>query len=106
MEDVLKRLLNAEIEAEALVSDAEAAYERAMQATRDEIQANERRFEEQLPELRAAALKTAQERAQQTIAELKRRYEERQREQHNLAAERSDAALQAALALVLDAERH
>ncbi len=105
MEDVLKRLLDAEVKAEAMVKDAEVEYERVMLATREEIKVAERRFDTQVPELRSAALKSAQERATQTIAELKRRYEERQREQHAIAGERSAEALDAALALLLDSGR-
>ncbi len=105
MEDVLKRLLDAEVKAEAMVKEAEAEYERVMLATREEIKVTERRLDAQVPELRSAALKSAQERATQTIAELKRRYEERQREQHAMAGERSSEALDAALTLLLDSGR-
>ena len=105
MEDVLKRLLDAEAKAEAMVKDAEAEYDRVMLATREEIRSSEQRFDAQIPELRNAAVKSAQERAVQTIAELKRRYEERQREQHAIAGERSAEALDAALAVLLDTGR-
>lgn len=105
MEDVLKRLLDAEVKAEAMVKDAEAEYERVMLATREEIKAAESRYATQIPALHSAALKSAQERATQTIAELKRRYEERQREQHTIAGDRSAEALNAALELLLDSGR-
>ncbi len=105
MEDVLKRLLDAEVKAEAMVKEAEAEYERVMLTTREEIVAAQQRFDAQIPELRNAALKAARERAAQTVAELKRRYEERRREQHAIAGERSAEALDAALALLLDSAR-
>lgn len=105
MEDVLKQLLEAEMQAEKLVADAESRYAQIVQQARDEIRAAETRFETTVPELRAAHDTKAKERAGQTIAELKRRYDERQREQHDLAEQRSNEALEAAVAILIDPAR-
>jgi V/A-type H+/Na+-transporting ATPase subunit G/H len=105
MEDILKQLLDAEVQAEKLVAEAEAKYAQIMQQTRDETRAVETRYEALVPDLRAAHEAKAKDRAAQTIAELKRRYDERQREQHNLAEQRSNDALEAAVAILIDPAR-
>ena len=105
MEDVLKQLLDAEVKAEKLVADAEARHALIVQQTREEMRATETRFEQTIPELRAGHEAKARERATQTIAELKRRYDERQREQHDLAEQRSAEALEAAVAILIDPAR-
>lgn len=106
MEDVLKQLLDAEFKAERLVTDAEAKYAQIVQQARDEMRAIEERYEATVPDLRAAHETKAKERAAQTIAELKRRYDERQREQHNLAEQRTREALEAAVAILIDPARN
>jgi hypothetical protein len=49
-----------------------------------------------------AFIRRAEERAEQTIAELKRRYDERHVQLRNLAEEHEQEALQEAFALLLD----
>lgn len=103
MEDVLKRLLDTEHKAESLVDAAHAERDRILDAAQAEARAAEAQLEARLPELRAGYLGKAHERAEQAIAEITRRSNERQRELRQQAEAHEDAALAAALALLTDA---
>lgn len=100
MEDVLKRLLDTEHKAEALVDAAHAERDRILDAAQAEAHAAEAQLEARLPELRAGYLSKAHERAEQAIAEITRRANERQRELRQQAEAHEEAALAAALALL------
>lgn len=62
----------------------------------------EARFEAGRAELRAPFLHEAQARAEQAVAELTRKYGERQRTLRELASRHESEAVEAALALLLD----
>lgn len=105
MEDVLKRLLQAETEAEAVIEAAQRERERRVDAALAETRANEARFEARLAELRRPYIAEAEARAEQGVAELTRKYGERQRVLRELAARHEAEAVAAAVALLLDMER-
>lgn len=105
MEDELQRLLDTELQAEALVREAELKREKMIRQGLDDARTAEQRFEARLPELRASFMEKADERAHQAVAELARRYEERRARLRALAQEREQEAIQAALALLLDPGR-
>ena len=63
---------------------------------------SERRFEQGRAELRAPFLAEARTRAEQSVAELTRRYEERQRSLREMASRHEQEAVRAALESVLD----
>ncbi len=102
MEDVLKRLLETEHTAENLVDAAHAERDRILNEAQAEARAAEARLEARLPELRAALLSKAAERAEQSITEITRRAGERQRDLRHLAESHEREALAAALALLTD----
>lgn len=106
MEDVLKRLLEAEARAEGLVAEAARKREQIVRQATEETRAAELRFEERIPEIQGSFSGKAQERAEQAIAELKRRYEERQRSLRALAERQTGEAVNGALAILLDVEKH
>jgi len=106
MEDVLKRLLEAEARAEAMVAEATAKRERIIRQATEEARAAELRFEQRIPEIQGSFAGKAQERAEQAIAELKRRYEERHKGLRALAERQAPEAVNAAVAILLDAERN
>ena len=91
MDDTLKRLLEAEMRAEGLAQQAEA-------------KAQEERFRARIPDLHKGYIQKSEERAEQTIAELKRRYDERHIQLRNMAEEREEDALVAAFDLLLAAD--
>jgi len=102
MEDILKRLLDAEARASAEVARASAERERIIQEALEQARRAEAQFAEGLAELHAPYLRQAGERAETAIAELHRKYEERGRELRALAEQRESSAIEAAIALLLD----
>jgi vacuolar-type H+-ATPase subunit H len=105
MEDVLKRLLEAESRVEALMKEAEAERDRLVQEARVEARTVEERFAARLPALRASYLEKAEAQAAQALRELERRYEEQHAQIRTLAEQRLQDTVAAAVALVLDPSR-
>lgn len=102
MDETLRRLLDAELRAEKLAQEAEQEQERMIQAALREARAEEERFTARVPDLHRGFLHKAEERAEQTVAELKRRYDERHVQLRNLAGEREQDALEGAFAHLID----
>jgi V/A-type H+-transporting ATPase subunit G/H len=105
MDDTLNRLIEAETRAERLAQEAEREQERVIQAALAEAKALDERFTARIPDLHREQINKAEERAGQTVAELKRRYDERHVELRDMAEQREDDALRAAFRLLLDPER-
>lgn len=102
VDDTLKRLLDAEMRAEKLAQDAEAEQERLIQEAMREARSEDERFTARVPEMHRAFIGKAEERAEQTVAELKRRYDERHVQLRNMAEQREQDALEASFALLID----
>lgn len=105
MDDALKRLLEAEAQADAAVTRANAERERIIQEALEQARAAETSFASGVAELRSPYLRQAEERAAQAIAELRRKYDERGRMLRSQAEAREAVAVKAALEVVLDATR-
>jgi vacuolar-type H+-ATPase subunit H len=105
MEEVLQRLLKAESAAEAIAKEADAERERLVEDAKAEAVAAEQKFLQRLPDIRASLLEKAEANAQQTLTELKRRYEERHADLRAIASEHEREAVKAVLAILLDPER-
>jgi vacuolar-type H+-ATPase subunit H len=102
MEDTLKRLLLVENEAEQEVVKANANREQIIQQALDEAhQAEQQLIKAKIPEIHANWLDKAQGQANQTIAELNKRYEERKARLRVLAEENQPKALDAAVQLLM-----
>jgi vacuolar-type H+-ATPase subunit H len=106
MEDALKKLLEAELRADAEVAHASAERERTIQEALDQARRAESQFVAGIDELRGPYVKQAEERAATAIAELRRKYDERGRGLRAQAEARESAAVEAALAVVLDPKRN
>lgn len=104
MDDTLKRLLDTEVRAEQIAKQADEERERVIQGALLEARAEEDRFEARIPDLRASFTEKAELRADQTVSELKRRYDERHTQLRTQAEERENDALDAAFALLIDPE--
>jgi V/A-type H+-transporting ATPase subunit G/H len=104
MDDTLQRLLDAEVRAEKIAQEAEDEQENIIQGALSEARAQEDRFRAGIPELHRSYIEKAQERAEQTVAELKRRYDERHALLRDTAEQREDEALEAAFEVLLSAE--
>jgi V/A-type H+-transporting ATPase subunit G/H len=105
MGDSLKELLDAETEAEAIVASGEKARDAIVQKALDDAAEMEKQFQQRLPELHQSFLDKAQERAVQSIAEIKLRYDEHNKELRRLASKHEKEALDLSIALVLDSSQ-
>jgi len=104
VDDTLQRLLDAEMRAEKIAQTAEAEQGHIIQAALKEAQAEDERFIARVPDLHRGYIAKAQERAEQTVAELKRRYDERHVQLRNMAEEREEEALTAAFQVLISPE--
>lgn len=102
MDDQLQRLLETEARAQAVIDAASQERQRIVDAALAAARDAETRFEAGRADLRAPYLLEAQARAEQAVAELARKYGERQRALRELAARHEAEAVDAALALLLD----
>ena len=105
MDDSLQRLLDAEHRAQEIVQKAEAQRQAAIQQALRDAHNEEERFEVRVPELHESFVSKAQARAEQTVNELKRRYDEHHLRVRQLAEEREEEALEAAFATLIDPSR-
>ena len=105
MGDSLKELLDAETRAEAIVPSGEKARDAIVQKALDDAAEMEKQFQQRLPELHQSFNDKAQERAVQSIAEIKLRYDEHNKELRILANKHEKEALDLAIALVLDSDQ-
>jgi V/A-type H+/Na+-transporting ATPase subunit G/H len=102
MESSLKRLLEAELQAEQQVNAASQQREQIIAQALQAAQELEHNFRHQLPDLKAAQLEKAKQKATQTIAELHKRYEGRKARLRELSEQQQHKAVSATLALVID----
>ena len=97
MEDTLKRLLDAEVKAQAQVDEAQKQRDRLVSQAREEARNAERRFNKRIPGIQDSFRGKAEERARQSIAEMQRRYEERGARIKEAAEKATDTAVTAAM---------
>ncbi len=99
-EEALKRLLDAEAKAEEIIARADEERRRIVEEAEQEIQASVKRHAEHVQEIRASYIAQAEQRAQQTITELKRRHAERAAALRAAATGLEPRALDTAMALL------
>jgi hypothetical protein len=105
MDDTLQRLLAAEMRAEKIAQQAEQDQERVIHKAMSDAKAENDRFTARIPDLHRSFIAKAEERADQNIAELRRRYDERHIQLRDQAEQREDEAVAAAFQVLIDAER-
>lgn len=105
MEDVLKRLLDAEQQAEARVEEADARRKQMIQEALDRARQMEIEFEKQVEARRRPFLAAAEEGAMRRVAELDTLAAETQRRLRQQAETNEEAAVKAAMALILGADK-
>lgn len=105
MNDVLKRMLDAEQRAQRLVDDALEQQKKMLELAREEAHEAEQRFESRMHDLRHDLENKAEAEAARTISQMERRSREH-REQLKASAEdcRHDA-VDAVVSIVTDPER-
>jgi vacuolar-type H+-ATPase subunit H len=101
MDDTLKRLLATENAASELVKKAQQDSEHLVQTALKEAHQQEQRFHARIPELQASFLEKSDQRAQQTVAEMERRFEERLAHLRDAAEANEESALDAAFRQLL-----
>ena len=105
MDDLLKRMLEAEQRAQRLVDDALEEQKKMLERAREEAQKAEKHFEARMQEVRLDLENKAEAEAARTIAQMERRSKENL-EQLNAAAEKfREEACEAAMQIVTDPER-
>jgi V/A-type H+-transporting ATPase subunit G/H len=102
MDDQLQRLLETEARAQAVIDAASRERQRVIEDALAAVRDAEARFEAGRAKLRTPFLNEAQGRAEQAVAELSRKYGERQRTLRDLASRHEAEAVDAALTLLLD----
>lgn len=105
VDELLKRLLDAEAKAELIIAGADTERQQVIEQARHDARDAEQRHAERISEIHASFLSQAEQRAQQTIAELKRRHSEHSTALQNAAEQRRQQALEAAVALLIDPEQ-
>jgi vacuolar-type H+-ATPase subunit H len=105
VDEQLQRLLEAEARAQTVIDGASHERQRMIDEALAAVRDAEARFEASRAELRAPFLHEAQARADQAVAELTRKYGERQRNLRELASRHETEAVKAALTLLLDPSR-
>jgi hypothetical protein len=105
MDESIYDLLKVEQEAEQIVLNGEKEREAIRQKALDDANATIKQFNDRLPEMHQSFLDKAQERADQNIAELKLRYNERNQELRALAEEHEEEALNEAIKHLLKTEQ-
>lgn len=106
MDNVLQRLLDAELKAQHIVEDAKQERDLLVNEAREEVKRAEQRFELRIPEIYSAFNDKAQERAQAQISELERRYQERHELLVQIAEQHQEQAVAEVLNLLLDAKQN
>ena len=101
MSDSLKDLLQAETEAEAIVTDGERERDSIVQKALDDAREMETQFQDRVPELHRSFIEKAEKRAEQMIEEMKLRNDERNKMLRELAAGHEQEAVDHALDLIL-----
>ena len=104
MEDTLKRLLDAEQQAQARIEKAERERDRIIEQAWQEAQDAEARLEQRMEELRQAKLERSDEQAEQEVAELERDHDQQLKKLEKRARRHHRSALQQALDWLLDPE--
>ena len=105
MSDSLKDLLEAEQQAETIVADGEKERDRIVQKSLDDAREMEQQFLDRLPEMQRSFLDKAGQRAEQTIAEMKLRYDERNKKLRDLAKKHEREALDHAIDFIFERDQ-
>jgi vacuolar-type H+-ATPase subunit H len=101
MDESLKELLDAEAQAEQIVSAGEQQRDAIVQQASRDGRALEQQFQDRVPELHQSFGDKADERATQSIAEIKLRYDERNNDLRDLAQLHALDAVEDALRVIL-----
>lgn len=105
VDGTLKRLLDAETEAERIVARADEERQAIIEQTKRDVSAAEQQHAENIAKIRASFLAQAEQRAQQTIATMQRRYAEQTLALRVSAEQHEPQALAEAIALLTNRDK-
>ena len=105
MDNSLQQLLDAELEAEALIKQALEQREQMTSQALEEARLASDRFEAQIPQIRQSFMEKAEARVAQNISEIKLRYKERSAQLQQMAQAAQADALAGAVAIILDTKQ-
>ncbi len=105
MNDVLKRMLDAEQRAQRLVDDALEQQKAMLERAREQAHEAEKRFESRMHDLRHELESKAEAEAARTIAQMERRSRENRDQLRASADECRHDAIDAAIRIVADPDR-
>jgi vacuolar-type H+-ATPase subunit H len=100
VDETLKRLLNAEMEAEQIVARADEERQAIIEQAKHDTHTAEQQHAKRIAEIRTSLLAQAEQRAQQTIATMQRRYAEQALALRASAEQHEQHALDEAIALL------
>jgi len=105
VDETLKRLLDAEAKAEQIIAHADEEHQVIIDQARRDARAAEQQHAERMAEIHSSCLAQAEQRAQQTILELRRHYDELSLALRASAQRHEQRALDEAVALLTGADK-
>ena len=99
-DETLKRLLNAEIEAERIVARADEERQAIIEQAKRDARAEQQQYADRIADLRASFRAQAEQRAQQTITAMRRRFQEQELALRSSAKLHEQLAMDEALAVI------
>jgi len=105
VDDTLKRLMNAEMEAERIVARADVERQAIIEQAKRDARAEELQYADRIAEFRASFRVQAEQRAQQTITAIQRRFEEQALALRASAKLHEQLALEEAIAVLIDVNK-
>lgn len=104
MQDALNRLLEVEARAREVIARAGEERQRMLDESLEEARQAQARFEQEKAALRAPFLAEARIRAEQAVAELGRKFDDRQKALREMTTQHEQQAVKMALAFLLRPE--
>ena len=104
-DETLKRLLNAEMEAERIVTRADEERQAIIEQAKRDARAEQQQYADRIADLRASFRAQAEQRAQQTITAMQRRFQEQELALRSSAKLHEQLAVDEALAVIIGMQK-
>jgi V/A-type H+/Na+-transporting ATPase subunit G/H len=104
-DETLKRLLNAEMEAERIVTRADEERQSIIEQAKRDARAEQQQYADRIADLRASFRAQAEQRAQQAITAMQRRYQEQELALRSSAKLHEQLAIDEALAVITGTQK-
>jgi vacuolar-type H+-ATPase subunit H len=104
-DETLKRLLNAEMEAERIVTRADEERQAIIEQAKRDARAEQQQYADRIADLRASFRAQAEQRAQQTITAMQRRFQEQELALRSSAKLHEQLAIDEGLAVITGTQK-